>query len=195
MKEKQSIFLFAFLLSILLSITSFAQTSYTNRHRVYIDIGVPVGTNSQSWVLGGYGALGVFIGKSKRPICIDARAKEMYYNSPQREAGAISLTLRVYLKKGFYWGAGFAHNHEIGIHDFTNEPIGSILGSSPHIIHRSGLAGEIGYDLKPFPRKTWLGVYPAANLGVAYFVLDNQPNPLITLSLGFKFGMKPLPGL
>ncbi len=188
---KNRIFLFSVIATMVISNNCKAQQGYTNRHKVYIELGICGGSNSIGFTAGGYGAVGLFFGK-KRAMCIDARAKELYFDAPQGEAGAITLTYRIFLAKKFYLGAGFAHNHEVAMHDFTNEPVGSLMGSDPHIVHRTGLSAETGFDLRPFPSKTWLGVYPVANLNIAYLVMDHHPNPLITLSLGFRFGMKPI---
>lgn len=179
------------LVLMFVALSSYSQT-FTNKHKSYVEIGFCGGTNGIGATTGVFGAAGLFFESFGRMSAIDARAKELYIFSPQREAGAITLTYRLFIARGFYLGAGFSHNHEIAMNDFLSEPVRAVMGNSKHIIHRSGLAAEIGYDMKPFPRDKWLGIYPVFNLGMSYLAMDNEPNPMITASVGFRVGMKKL---
>ncbi len=63
-----------------------------------------------------------------------------------------------------------------------------------NIIHRSGVAVETGYDFKSLFKNGSCGIYPVTNLCLAYMVRDKEPNPLLTLSVGFRFGFKRISG-
>ncbi len=161
-----------------------------NRHKLYIEIGYSGGMYNASPAGGVYGAAGVFFKTGNKQSALDFRAKEIYINSPQREAGAITLTYRLFLVKGFYLGAGFAHNHEIAMDHYIEDPMGSSMGNGQFIIHRTGVAFETGYDFKPFPRNKGFGIYPVTGLSCSYMLNDKEPNPLVMLNIGFRFGFK-----
>lgn len=161
-----------------------------NVHKNYIEIGYTGGTNSVGGAVGVYGAAGFFFKSFGKASALDFRAKELYVSSPQREVGSITVTYRLFLKKGFFIGGGFAHNHETALSDYTNDILGSTLGNSKKITHRTGACLETGYSLKSLIKKGGFGIYPVFNLNVAYFVLDKEPNPYIILSAGFRFGFK-----
>lgn len=183
----------AFLISLIASVQFFsvlmAQES-NNMHRVYFEAGLNSGTYSGSYTGGVYGAGGIFFTSFGKNCALDFRAKEIYIVSPERQAGAITIMYRVFLTKGYYLGAGFAHNHEIGFDHYMDDVAGATLGNSKNIIHRSGAAIETGYDFKSFIKNSSFGIYPVTNLSLAYLVLDEEPNPLITLTVGIRFGFK-----
>ena len=161
-----------------------------NRHKDYIEIGYTGGLYSGAGTGGVYGAAGFFFNSFGKASAIDFRAKEIYISKPERESGALSLTYRLFLTKGYYLGAGFAHNHEVPFDKYKEDIVGSSIGNGKSIIHRTGLAAETGYDFGSFIKKGWLGIYPHVNLSIAYMVLDKEPNPLVTLSIGFRFGFR-----
>lgn len=161
-----------------------------NRHKNYIEIGYTGGLYSGAGTGGVYGAIGFFLKSFGKASAVDVRAKELYISSPERESGSITFMYRLFFTKGYYLGAGFAHNHEIPFDKYKEDILGSTIGNGKHIIHRSGVAAETGYDFKSLKKKGWLGIYPHANLCMAYMVLDDEPNPLVTLSIGFRFGLK-----
>ena len=161
-----------------------------NMHKNYIEIGYDAGAYSTSFTGGVYGCAGVFFKSFGKTSAVDFRAKENYIISPEKEAGAITVTYRIFLTKGFYLGGGFAHNHEVAFNDFLNDAPRATLGNSKYIVHRSGLAMETGYDFKSFIKKGFIGIYPVTNLSIAYMALDSEPNPLVTLTVGFRFGLK-----
>lgn len=181
------------LLSILVFTTCFLSAyaeDYNNLHKNYFEIGFNSGAYSSSYTGGVYGAAGFFFTSFGKPSAIDFRAKENYTISPEKEVGAITATYRVFFTKGFYLGGGFSHHHEIAFNDFLNDAARATLGTSKYITHRSGLAIETGYNFKPLLKKDSFGIYPVTNLCFEYMVLDEDPNPLITLSIGFRFGFK-----
>jgi hypothetical protein len=160
-----------------------------NMHKMYIEIGINTGSYSGAWMGGAHGAAGIFFKSFGKPSAIDVRAKEMYISSPEREVGAITLTYRLFLSKGFYLGGGFAHNHEMAMNNYVDDPMGATMGNSKNLIHRTGIVAETGYDFKSFIKRGWLGIYPVTNLSITYLAFDREPNPLITLSAGFRFGV------
>ena len=161
-----------------------------NIHKGYFEVGLNSGTYSKSYTGGVYGAAGIFFTSFGRHSSLDFRAKENYIVSPEREAGAITVTYRLFLTKGYYLGGGFAHNHEVGFNNYIDDVAGATLGNSKNIIHRSGVAIETGYDFKSFIKNGSFGIYPVTNLCLAYFVRDKEPNPMVTLSIGLRFGFK-----
>ena len=181
-------------LVILSSIAANGQ-DYNNKHKNYIDIGYCVGAYSKSFMGGVYGAGGFFFKSFGKQSALDFRGKESYIVTPEKEAGQLSLTYRIYFTKGFYFGMGGAHNHEIAFTSFTEDPMGAIFATNKKVIHRTGLIGEVGYDFRSFIKKGGLGIYPVTNLSVAFMPGDSEPNPLINLSIGFRFGFKRLENL
>jgi hypothetical protein len=161
-----------------------------NMHKNYFEIGLDNGTYSGSYTGGVYGGAGFFFTSFGKKSALDFRAKENYIVSPEREAGAITVTYRLFLTKGYYVGGGFAHNHEIAIDNYLDDIVGATIGNGKTIIHRSGFAIETGYDFKSFIKNGSFGIYPVTNLCLAYLVRDKEPNPFITLSIGFRFGFK-----
>lgn len=183
MKNNSIIFLF------LISINFVAAQDYNNWHKNYLEVGLTGGTYSNTGGnMGGYGCIGFFFESFGKQSSVDLRAKEVYITSPQREAGCITVTYRLYLNKGFYVGGGFAHNHEVPINDFIDQPVGALLGNGKAIIHRTGGALELGYDFHSLVEK--IGLYPTTNFCFTYLALDNEPNPYFNLSLGLRFGVK-----
>ncbi|MES2286872.1 MAG: hypothetical protein V4547_14375 [Bacteroidota bacterium] len=183
----------AILISLILSVHFFnflvAQES-NNMHKNYFEIGLSNGSYSGSYTGGGYGGAGFFFNSFGKKSALDFKAKEIYIISPERQAGAITVTYRLFLTKGYYVGGGFAHNHEIGFDNYIDDVAGATLGNSKNIIHRSGVAIETGYDFKSFIKNKSFGMYPVTNLCLAYFVRDKEPNPMVTLSIGMRFGFK-----
>ncbi|MES2138169.1 MAG: hypothetical protein V4511_00570 [Bacteroidota bacterium] len=183
----------AFLISLIFSIHFFnflvAQES-NNMHKNYFEIGLINGAYSGAYTGGVYGGAGFFFTSFGKKSALDFRAKEIYIVSPEKEAGAITVTYRLFLTKGYYIGAGFAHNHEIVFDNYVDDVVGATLGNGKSIVHRSGVAIETGYDFKSLLKNDSFGIYPVTNLCLAYFVRDKEPNPLLTLSVGFRFGFK-----
>ena len=178
-----------FLILIIGAFASHASAQeYNNRHKIYIEIGYSGGAYNSSFAGGVFGAAGAFFKTGNKQSALDFRVKEIYINSPQREAGAISVTYRLFLIKGFYLGAGFAHHHEIAMDKYVEAPVDASMGMGKYLIHRTGLAFESGYDFKPFPRNKGYGIYPTTNLSLAYLLFDKEPNPVVMLSIGFRFG-------
>ena len=161
-----------------------------NKHKNYIEIGYDAGAYSDAFTGGVFGAAGTYFNAFGRKCSLDFRVKENYIVSPEREAGDITVTFREYFSKGFYIGLGGAHNHETNIKDYGKDPVGSTMGNGKYIIHRTGMALETGYDFRSFIKKRWLGIYPVTNLCVAYLMGDKEPNPVVLLSVGFRFGFK-----
>jgi hypothetical protein len=162
-----------------------------NLHKNYIEIGYTGGTYSNlGGIFGVYGAAGFFFKSFGKMSALDFRAKEAYITYPERTAGSITVTYRLFLNKGFYVGAGFAHNHEIAINDYLDDIVGATMGNNKWIIHRSGVTAELGYSFKSFFKKGWLGVYPILGLNAVYLPGDGEPNPFITATAGFRFGFK-----
>jgi hypothetical protein len=181
--------IFGLLVCISISNHSIAQEN-NNMHKNYVEVGYNSGIYNGSYTGGVQGAVGMFFTSFGKRSAIDFRAKENYMVSPKREAGAITVTYRLYLTKGYYIGGGFAHNHEVAFNDYLNDPVKSSMGTSKYIIHRTGVAAEMGYDFKSFIKNKSFGLYPVTNLGVSYLLMDKEPNPLITLSVGLRFGFK-----
>lgn len=175
----------------LIATTAVAQEE-NMRYKNYIEVGVNSGVYRSSFTGGVQGAFGkhfYFLGKKS---AIDFRAKENYTQLPSRQAGLLSLTYRFFIKQKYYLGAGFAHNHEIAIHDYMNEPVKATMGNSKHLIHRTGIVLETGYDFKQLNRNREFGIIPTTNLAVNYLLMDTEPNPYITLSIGLRYGFNPL---
>lgn len=183
----------AFIISLVFSVHIFnflvAQES-NNMHKNYFEVGLVNGSYAGSYTGGGYGGAGFFFNSFGKKSALDFRAKELYILSPEREAGAITVTYRLFLTKGYYLGGGFAHNHEIQFDNYIDDVVGATMGNSKNIIHRSGFAIETGYDFKSFIKKGSFGIYPVTNLCLVYMLRDKEPNPMITLSIGFRFGFK-----
>ena len=177
------------ILGILIHAGTKAQ-EYNNKHIFYIDIGLTGGSYKNSSFAGGYGSVGLFFNSLGRQAAIDIKSKENYLLSPESEFGALSLTYRLYFSRGLYLGIGGAHNHWVAINHFNEDPIGSIFATNQHIIHRTGLIAEIGYDFKSLIPRGWLGMYPATNLSFTYMPGYKDPIPIVNLSIGVKFGLK-----
>ncbi|MCE9539215.1 MAG: hypothetical protein K8R85_08355 [Bacteroidetes bacterium] len=182
-----------FLISLIFFVHFFnfivAQES-NNGHKNYFEIGLINGSYSGAYTGGVNGGAGFFFTSFGKNSALDFRAKEIYILSPEKEAGAITVTYRLYLTKGYYIGGGFAHNHEVAFDNYVDDVVGATLGNGKSIIHRSGVAIETGYDFKSLIKNRSFGIYPVTNLCLAYFVRDIEPNPLLTLSVGFRFGFK-----
>lgn len=179
-----------FLFALVFSFLSIALSAQDITHKTYIETGFSGGIYSSSFAGGVFGGAGFFFNSFNKKCALDFRAKEVYISSPEREAGAITVTYRIYFSENFYAGGGFAHDHEIAYQDFLDETSGAILGNSKKIIHRTGAAIEAGFDFKPWLDKNKFVLYPTSNLCVSYMVADDEPNPLITLNFGVRFGFK-----
>lgn len=159
-------------------------------HKNYVEIGINNGVYSHSYTGGVFGGAGVFFNSFGKRSAVDFRAKENYTISPERQAGAITVTYRLFLSKGYYLGGGFAHDHETPFGQYKDDVVRATMGNSKFIIHRTGFALETGYDFKSFIKNSFIGIYPVANLSLAYMLFDEEPNPLVTFSIGLRFGMK-----
>lgn len=176
---------------ILNSITAYAQ-EINNKHQFFIDIGLTGGKYKNSNMLGSYGSIGVFFKSFGKQSAIEVKSKEHYVLSPEMQVGALSLTYRVYLARGFYLGVGGAHNHGIAFKHFEKDPLGSIFATNVNVFHRTGLIAETGYDFRSFIRKGGFGIYPVSNLAFTYMPGYGDPIPMVNLSIGFRFGFKRL---
>lgn len=175
----------------LITTTTAAQEKNT-LYKNYIETGINSGIYSSSFTGGVQGAFGKHFYVFGRKSAIDFRAKENYTHKPNRQAGLLSLTFRYFLTPNYYVGAGFAHNHEIAFHNYLHEPVRATMGNSKHLIHRTGLVLETGYDFKQINKKGNFGIIPVVNLALNYMLLDREPNPFITLSVGLRYSFKPL---
>lgn len=175
----------------LLISNAFYGQEYNNWHKNYLEVGYTGGSYSNTGAnVGVFGGVGFMFTSFGKQACVDLRAKEVYITSPQREAGAITVTYRLYLNKGLYVGGGFAHNHEVPFDEFLKQPVQAIFGNGKAIIHRSGAALEAGYDFKSIFKK--FGLYPTTNFCFTYLALDSEPNPYLNLSIGLRVGGKKL---
>jgi hypothetical protein len=176
------------ILAILSSFAIFSQ-DYNNWHKNYIEVGYTGGSYANTGAnVGVFGAAGLFFESFGKQASVDIRGREVYVTSPQRQAGLITLSYRLYANKGLYFGGGFAHNHEVPFSEFLKQPVQSLLGNGEAIIHRSGAVVEAGYDFGSIFRK--FGLYPTTNLSVTYMALDKEPNPYVNLTLGLRVGVK-----
>lgn len=177
----------AILFTLWLTQSAFAQ-KYHNYTKKYVEVGFNDGIYNGSYAGGVHGAIGNYFNTFGKMSAIDLRVKEIFSVSPQREIGAITATYRLFFIKGFYLGAGFAHNHETNFDNYLKDPIPSTIGNGKYIIHRTGFAAETGYDFKSIIKTQKFGLYPVTNICLTYLVLDKEPNPMITASVGFRFG-------
>lgn len=168
--------------------TTTAAQEHNTLYKNYIEAGVNSGVYSNSFTGGVQGAFGKHFYAFGRKSAIDFRAKENYTHKPNRQAGLLSLTYRYFVISNYYIGAGFAHNHEISFHNYLHEPVRATMGNSKHLIHRTGLVIEAGYDFKQINKKRNFGIIPVVNLAINYMLLDKEPNPFVTLSVGLRYG-------
>jgi hypothetical protein len=159
-----------------------------NHLKVYLEGGLANGTQSNNFVSGVYGGLGVFLNQHSS---IDIKAKEVYNFSNMNIIGPITFNYRYNFNSGFFIGGGFAHHHEVSPQSYTEHPGESVMGMEPHIFHRSGADIEVGYNFKPFYHKGFFSwIYPAFSITATQMFMDNGPNPLITANLGLRIGLK-----
>jgi hypothetical protein len=72
-----------------------------------------------------------------------------------------------------------------------HHPGESVMGSHPSIFHRSGVGLDFGYNFKPIYRKGFFSwIYPAVNVNYTHMFMDNGRNPLVTVNLGLRIGLK-----
>lgn len=183
------------IIALSLVATSLTAQEKNTLYKNYIEAGVNSGIYRSSFTGGLQGAFGKHFYVFGKKSALDFRAKENYTQLPSRQAGLLSLTYRYFVKAKYYLGVGFAHNHEIAFHDYMNEPVKAIMGNSKHLIHRTGVVLETGYDFKQINRKGKFGIVPTTNLAVNYLLMDKEPNPYITLSVGLRYGFNPLKGI
>jgi hypothetical protein len=159
-----------------------------NKLKVYLEGGLSNGIQNTAYAGGVYGALGVFLTERHS---VDVRAREVYNFNNQDIVGSITFHYRYNFTKGLYFGGGFAHHHEVGYNTYTIYPGESVMGSHPNIFHRSGAGLEIGYNFKPFYKKGFFSwIYPAINVTYTHMFMDHGQNPLITVNLGLRIGLK-----
>ena len=161
-----------------------------NSHKIYLEGCVSGGTQNTSAVAGVSGAIGVFLNPHHS---VDIRARELYNFSNRDIVGPITFNYRYNLNNGLFLGGGFAHHHEVGEHTYMHHPTESVMGSEPNIFHRSGLGLDIGYNFKPFYKKGFFSwIYPAININYTHMFMDHGQNPLVTVNLGLRIGVKKL---
>jgi len=168
---------------------TFAQLN--NQHKNYIEIGFVGGQQNSNSALGGvYGCAGFFFKAFGRPASLDFRAKEMYITNPEQQGTLISLTYRISLVKGLFFGIGGAHGHQIDFDEFLVHPGSAIGGNNTHIMHSSGFNTEIGYNFNSFIKDKNIGIYPTVNLAYTHLFMVNHSMPNLTLNAGFRLGFK-----
>jgi hypothetical protein len=176
--------------SIVLCVITFTQTvkAQNNDHKYYLEGQICSGFQQSSFSGGVGGAFGFFVSPKGS---VDLRAREIY-NFPNRTMiGAISVNYRYHFTNGFFVGAGFGHHHEISEHDYLQHPAEASLGSHHSILHRSGLAAEIGYNFKPLAKQGLFScIYPATNIMITHMVMDHGRNPLVTANVGIRIGLR-----
>lgn len=159
-----------------------------NNHKVYLEGSISGGVQNTAPVAGVSGALGIFLNKHSS---IDIRAREVYNFSNMDIIGPITFNYRYNLTNGLFFGGGFAHHHEVGHHTYMHHPGESVMGSHPNIFHRSGLGLDFGYNFKPICKKGFFSwIYPAVNINYTHMFMDGGRNPLVTVNLGLRFGLK-----
>jgi hypothetical protein len=162
-----------------------------NHHKNYIDIGIVGGMQHHNSPMAGvYGSFGTFFKAFDRPSSIDIRVKELYVANPEQQGTLITFTYRVSLVKGLFVGIGGAHGHQIMMDEFLIHPTSSIGGTNTHIMHGTGFNAEIGYQFNSFIKDKYLGIYPIVQLAYTQLFMSNHSMPNLTLSAGFKVGLK-----
>lgn len=184
--------LLALLMGILLLLNQQRiQAQLNNHHKNYIEIGFVGGGQLPHSGLGGvYGAVGTFFKAFNRPSSLDVRVKESYVTNPDQQSTLITLTYRISLVKGLFFGIGGSHSHQIRMNDFLTHPGGAIGGTDPHITHSSGYNLELGYNFNSFIRDRYVGIYPNLHIGYAQTFTTGQSFQNLTFNAGFRVGMK-----
>ncbi|MCW3076217.1 MAG: hypothetical protein JWO32_826 [Bacteroidetes bacterium] len=175
--------------SMLLLVVLYTQTvkSQNNFHKYYLEGQGCSGFQQKNAVAGTGGAFGFYLSKKSS---IDFRGREIINFKSHTIVGAISVNYRYHFTNGFLIGAGLGHHHELAEHDYMSKPAEAAIGSHPNILHRSGLACEIGYNFKPLAQKGFFScVYPTSGIMLTY-MFDKAVNPLITANFGLKIGLQ-----
>lgn len=76
-------------------------------------------------------------------VSLDAGAREGFHSPEPRLVGNVGFGVRGWLPGGWIRG-GFAHNHEIGVDAFLDDPVGGLFGVARGIDHRTGLEAAAG---------------------------------------------------
>lgn len=175
--------------SVVLLVVFYTQTakSQNNFHKYYFEGQVCSGFQQTKAVAGTGGAFGFFISKT---ASIDFRGREIINFQSKTVIGAISINYRYHFNNGVFIGAGLGHHHELAEQDYMDKPAEAAIGSHQNIVHRSGLAGEIGYNFKPLAKQGFFScVYPTTNIMMTY-MMDKGANPLITGNIGLRIGLQ-----
>lgn len=176
--------------SIALCTFVFVQTvkSQNNNHKYYIEGQFCGGIHQKAPAAGLGGAFGFYISPNQS---VDLRAREIYNFPNKIVIGAISVNYRYHFKNGFFIGGGFGHHHELSEEHYKEHPAEASMGTEHNIMHRSGLAAEMGYNFKPIAKEGFLNrVYPCTNIIATYMLKDKGLNPLITINAGLRIGLQ-----
>lgn len=159
----------------------------TTNYKYYLEGQLCGGVFQNSPAAGLGGGFGLYLTPKSS---VDLRAREIYSSQGSTIVGAISVNYRYHFNNGIFVGAGFAHHHELSSHEYLQSPTDAALGSHKSIIHRSGIAAELGYNFKPLAPKGFFNrVSPTANILATYMVKGKGSNPLITANIGIKIGL------
>jgi len=179
------------LISLVICLIQNGYSQLNNHHKNYIDIGIVGGMQHHSSLLAGvYASFGTFFKAFDRPSSIDIRVKELYVTNPDQQGTLITFTYRASLVKGLFVGIGGAHSHQIMMDEFLIHPTSSIGGTNTHIMHGTGYNAEIGYHFNSFINDKYIGIYPVVQLAYTQLFMTNHSMPNLTLSAGFKVGLK-----
>lgn len=121
----------------------------------------------------------------------EAAAREGLLTEDLRSSGALFFGARLTPGDRGYWRVGFAHNHETPVDVFSEDPLGSILGSAEGIRHRSGLEVGGGVSLPMQLELLSLGDRLALHVdgGLSWLVDDGGPPLYAYVELGGHIGV------
>jgi hypothetical protein len=157
-----------------------------NNHKYYLEGGLSGGMQQNGMAAGTFGAAGIFFNQNNS---FEARGREIFNFKDNTMVGVINFTYRHHFSSGFFIGGGFAHHHEIGGNDYLENPGTAALGTHSHMVHRSGIGFDAGYNFKSLTNEGFFSrIYPTTNISATY-MFDNYRNPLITANFGLRIGL------
>lgn len=109
----------------------------------------PVSLATDLGMTGSPGAIGGLVSArvmfNLRPLSIEVGIGEGWLGVADMQTTRIFAGVRRYLWRGSYLRGGFAHAHEASVQALSEDPMGTLMGTSMQMVHRTGAELAAGW--------------------------------------------------
>jgi hypothetical protein len=126
----------------LLLVAALAESAQPTRP---VSLATDLGLTGSPGAVGGVASVRVIV--NLRPISLELGLGEGWLGVANAQTTRIFAGVRRYLWRGSYLRGGFAHAHEAGLDAMADDPMGTLMGTSMQMVHRTGAEVAAGWWL------------------------------------------------